>query len=82
MNVCTDIFGSQCKIIDERLALKDLDLDFIQTNFTPDKTVNHRNPDRSLTRFNYLELIVRLAIRKYHTSIYIYIYIIYIYRGK
>ena len=74
MNVCTDIFANHCKIIDENLKLTDLDLDFVQSNTPLIKTINPRNPDRYLIRFNYLELIVRLALRKYYSSIYTYIF--------
>ena len=68
------MFIHYCKVKDDKYSLKDLDLDFIQTNAAGGKS-QQGNPDRSLCRFELLEYIVRIALRKYIQGIYIYIYI-------
>lgn len=41
-----------------------MDLDYVATNTNSDSK-NHLNPDRSLVRYEFLELLVRLSGDKY-----------------
>lgn len=66
-NVFTD-FLMKSKIIDDVLRLKDADLKFIATLTDPSMGKNHRNPEKSLIRYQFLEIWVRLAEQKYITS--------------
>jgi hypothetical protein len=46
------------------LKLSYLDIEFISTNASGDKT-NHLCPERALCRYKFLELLYRLSIKKY-----------------
>jgi len=55
---------SQTGIIDGNTTnLSDLDLEFVATNSGKKKT--HLNPDRALVRYQMLEVITRIALRKF-----------------
>eukprot|EP01017_Pseudomicrothorax_dubius_P005020 TRINITY_DN11162_c0_g1_i1.p1 TRINITY_DN11162_c0_g1~~TRINITY_DN11162_c0_g1_i1.p1 ORF type:complete len:422 (+),score=86.12 TRINITY_DN11162_c0_g1_i1:71-1267(+) len=62
INTFTD-FATQCNLLDDTFKLSDLDLKFIATNSSEIKTKN--NPDRALTRFKFMEIMVRIAEDKY-----------------
>ena len=65
MNTYTD-FCSTSGIIDGKiLKLSDFDRVFIATFTKTEKEKNHRNPDRALVRYQFLEGLVRLADQKY-----------------
>jgi len=66
LNTFTD-FCNNAKIIDNKiLKLSDFDRIFIATyTKPPDREKNHRNPDRALVRYQFLEGLVRLAEHKY-----------------
>lgn len=66
-NAFTD-FLVKCKIIDDNLRLKDADLKFIATITDPSLAKNPRNPEKSIVRYQFLELWVRLAEQKYITA--------------
>ena len=67
VNVSTDLFVHHAESLDTNLVLKDLDLDFIQTTAGAPKGESN-NPEKALVRHEYLELIVRLACRKFLSS--------------
>jgi hypothetical protein len=57
---------SQTGIIDGVTTnLSDLDLEFVSTN--AGKKKSHLNPDRALVRYQMLEVIMRIAKRKFLT---------------
>lgn len=59
-------YGKQCNcwgIIDKDLTMQDVDRSFIATNFEEVDLDN--NDDKSLCRYEYLEILVRLAKIKY-----------------
>ena len=66
-NVLTE-FLSKCKILDDNMRLKDADLKFIATITDPTQSKNLRNPEKSLVRYQFLEVWVRMAEQKYITS--------------
>jgi len=52
-------------IVDNKtLKLADIDLEFVSTNAGP-KNNNPQNPDRSLIRFQIMEIFTRIALTKY-----------------
>ena len=55
----------QCKVPDHNTCeLKDLDTIFIATNVQMlRRSKNDRNPDRSLVRFEFLEIVIRVAVQ-------------------
>ena len=68
-NTITEMFANCCKIINEGYYLKDLDLDFIQTiSAGGKKRALTGNSDKCLCRFELLELIIRISIRKFQIS--------------
>jgi len=65
LNTYTD-FCSSSGIIDGKvLKLSDFDRIFIATYTKSDKEKNHRNPDRALVRYQFLEGLLRIAEQKY-----------------
>jgi hypothetical protein len=46
-----------------RITLSDCDIEFEKSNYTEVKYKN--NPKSALVRFNFLEILVRLALNKY-----------------
>jgi len=66
-NVFTD-FLMKCKVIDDVLRLKDADLKWVATLTDPTMAKNPRNPEKSLIRYQFLEIWVRLAEQKFITS--------------
>lgn len=68
LNTYTD-FCNTCGIIDGKiLKLSDFDRIFIATYTKSDKEKNHRNPDRALVRYQFLEGLLRIAEQKYLNS--------------
>lgn len=64
-NVFSDIMSNFTDIIDNNtLKLADIDLEFVSTNAGPKKS-NPRNPERSLVRFQMMEIFTRIAFTKY-----------------
>ena len=62
-NSFTD-FASHIRIIEKGVfELKDLDTVFIATNV--DLVKNKENPERALTRYEFLEAIVRIAVNRF-----------------
>jgi hypothetical protein len=49
------------------LKLSDLDLNFTATNYSEVKN-NPRNPSNAIVRFEFLEIIPRLAFDKYYKT--------------
>ena len=52
-----------CKIPDKNVGLATIDRVFIATNVELEK--NDDNPDKALCRYEFMEILVRLANRKY-----------------
>ena len=69
LNSYTDFFVNKTGIVDNKtLKLPDVDRSFIATNYM-DKKIP-LNPSTALVRFEFLEMIVRLAQDKYvHSNI-------------
>jgi len=65
-NVILDILN-KCELIDlTNLKISDVSIEFIATNTaSPGEKKTDLNPDRFITRPEFLELIVRMALRKY-----------------
>eukprot|EP00943_MAST-04B_sp_MAST-4B-sp1_P009198 g9198.t1 len=66
-------FVADCKIPDNKSKTckrKDLDTIFIVANVEEDKSskVNKTNDDRALMRFEFLEVVIRIAVQKYLRS--------------
>ncbi|DAZ92574.1 TPA: hypothetical protein N0F65_012804 [Lagenidium giganteum] len=65
-------FVNDCKILDENsdyCRLADLENVFVAANLELTQEAKEKdNPDRSLTRFEFLECVMRIAINKYHRS--------------
>ena len=66
-------FVADCKIPDNKSKTckrKDLDTIFIVANVEEDKSskVNKANDDRALMRFEFLEVVIRIAVQKYLRS--------------
>ena len=67
-NTYTEIVSNCHGFIDGKtFKMSDLDLEFVATN-AGQKSGNHRNPERQLIRFNFLEVLVRLSIDKFIKS--------------
>jgi hypothetical protein len=66
-NVLSEIVTNTNLADAKHLKLSDIDVEFIATNVTSNYQgkLKHMNPDRHLCRFEFMELIVRLAITKY-----------------
>ena len=68
MNIFNDIIYN-LNVIDYRtLKSTDVDLTFIATNASGQIYKTRMNPERQLIRFQFLEIMVRLAIEKYFKS--------------
>lgn len=65
VNAFTD-FLNKGHILDEYLKLSDIDILFYTTNAAIVKAAY--NPDRALVRYQFLEIIVRIAMEKYHKN--------------
>ncbi|GLE08727.1 hypothetical protein PINS_up020128 [Pythium insidiosum] len=65
-------FLSDARILDEGsefCRLADLENVFVAANLELTQEAKEKdNPDRSLTRFEFLEVVIRIAINKYHRS--------------
>lgn len=46
------------------LKLKDVDLNYVATNSVKEK--NYLNPERNLVRYQFMEILVRIAVDKYY----------------
>jgi len=69
-NVYSDIMN-QCNVIDSQyVMISDVDIEMVASNAGKNKNPSPRNPERSLVRYQMIEMIVRLALRKYHKSIF------------
>lgn len=58
----------KCKINDGKLLnINDIDISFVTTNANLNKNevYKYRNPDKALTRFEFLEALSRLSLDKY-----------------
>lgn len=67
-NVLGDIIANCDDLIDYKtLKLSDLDLEFVSTKAAGGKKYEFF-PERQLVRFQFLELLVRLAITKYYKT--------------
>lgn len=66
-NVFTD-FLTKCKALDENFRLKDVDLKLVATLTDPNMAKNPRNPEKSLIRYQFLEVWVRMAEQKFITT--------------
>lgn len=68
-NVFSDIMN-QCNAVDSQyVMLSDIDIEMVASNAGKNKMSNPRNPERCLIRYQMIEMIVRLALRKYLKSI-------------
>ena len=67
LNVLNEIVAATGMADPKNLKLSDIDVEFIATNVSAnyEGKIKSMNPDRHLCRFEFLELIVRLAITKY-----------------
>ncbi|CAI2375065.1 unnamed protein product [Moneuplotes crassus] len=64
-NTFNDIISHFDGIIDNQtLKLADIDLEFVSTNAGPKKS-NPRNPERSLVRFQMMEIFTRIGLTKF-----------------
>ncbi|CAD8178213.1 unnamed protein product [Paramecium octaurelia] len=64
-NVIAD-FAFETGLFDNKFKLSDLDLKFIATCAASIETKrNHRNPERALCRYQFMEFLVRVSIDKY-----------------
>lgn len=65
-------FLAECRILDESsdyCKLADLENVFVAANLELTQEAKEKdNPDRSLTRFEFLECVIRIALNKYHRS--------------
>lgn len=65
-------FLTECRILDESsdyCKYADLENVFVAANLELTQEAKEKdNPDRSLTRFEFLECVIRIAINKYHRS--------------
>ncbi|KAL4496016.1 hypothetical protein ABPG72_015438 [Tetrahymena utriculariae] len=52
----------------KNFKISDLDYNFITVNSSKNKEKNYRNPDKAMIRFEFLEVIARIAIDKYIRS--------------
>ncbi len=67
-NVFTDMMN-QCNAIDgQYMVLSDIDIEMVTSNAGKGKLSNPRNPERSLVRYQMIEMIVRIALRLYYKS--------------
>lgn len=53
-----------------KIKLSDIDRLFITTNFNPNDSIADNNPLKSLVRYEFIEILVRLAHEKYPTVSY------------
>lgn len=65
-------FLTECRILDENseyCKYADLENVFVAANLELTQEAKEKdNPDRSLTRFEFLECVIRIAMNKYHRS--------------
>ena len=61
-------FSRKCEFKDSRLTGAIIDREFIATNFEINRNEQESNPDRQLIRFEFIELLVRIANGKYLQS--------------
>ncbi|KAJ0392781.1 hypothetical protein ATCC90586_002931 [Pythium insidiosum] len=70
-------FLSDARIMDESsefCRLADLENVFVAANLELTQEAKEKdNPDRSLTRFEFLEVVIRIAINKYHRSCVVFL---------
>ena len=67
VNLYTDICNQMDIIDHQTLKMSDVDLEFVATN-AGQKVKNKNNPERALVRYQLMEIISRLAVRKYFSS--------------
>lgn len=69
-NVLSELVANTNLADNKFLKLSDIDVEFIATNVSSNYQgkLKYMNPDRHLCRFEFLELIVRLAITKFKKS--------------
>ncbi|TYZ52884.1 hypothetical protein PybrP1_011629 [[Pythium] brassicae (nom. inval.)] len=65
-------FLAECRVLDESsdyCKLADLENVFVAANLELTQEAKEKdNPDRSLTRFEFLECVIRIALNKYHRT--------------
>lgn len=67
-NVFSDMMN-QCNAVDSQyVMLSDIDIEMVASNAGKNKMANPRNPERGLVRYQMIEMIVRIAVRKYQKS--------------
>jgi hypothetical protein len=62
---------NQCKIVDNKyLRMADVDISFISSNILSESVMYKNNmiPERSLVRFKFLEILIRLSYEKYYRN--------------
>eukprot|EP00347_Sterkiella_histriomuscorum_P011119 403373687 len=59
------IFCNKCKVVDKNISLSIIDTIYIATNVSLN---NNQNADRDLSRYEFLEILLRLANEKYKKS--------------
>lgn len=59
------IFCNKCKVVDKNINLSIIDTIYIATNVSLN---NNQNADRDLSRYEFLEILLRLANEKYKKS--------------
>ena len=68
-NVFADVMN-QCNAIDSQyVVLSDVDIEMVTSNAGKNKKSNPMNPERSLVRYQIIEMITRIALRLYQKSI-------------
>lgn len=53
-----------------KIKFSDIDRLFIATNFNPNETASDNNPLKALVRYEFMEMLVRLAHEKYPNVTY------------
>lgn len=71
-NVYTDMMNQSGVIDAQFVKLSDVDIESVASNAGKGKVSNPRNPERSLVRYQMIEMLVRLALRKYQKSTHDY----------
>ena len=54
-------FSKKCEFADKNMSMAQIEREFIATNFEISKSDQAENPDRQLIRFEFIELLVRIA---------------------
>ena len=63
-NVLSD-FVSKCNLIDNLLGPEGVGLKFVATKVDPNMPKSHRNPERGLIRYQFMEFFVRISDERY-----------------